>query len=234
MVLALKLEKRKVVDMLKKLVILDGSSIDFDILKDDPKIPNVYTIPLLRIEDIYTNDLSTGISDFIDSEEKYLELKKESKEAIKKEMKTKIDKFQNFCQKFNQKLNIEIIEPKMTNEKVYIVDDNSGEKTHNYKIGSGYKSIANIILNTLSENYNIILIDEFENHLHPSIIRTLLYSQKSGKNIDIINNWKGNKSTIRSAKGSTIECDIVIIGDKLNYKNLYTAITRSKKMFIQQ
>lgn len=60
-------------------------------------------------------------------------------------------------------------------------------------------------------------------------IRTLLYSQKSGKNIDIINNWKGNKSTIRSAKGSTIECDIVIIGDKLNYRNLYTAITRSKK-----
>lgn len=60
-------------------------------------------------------------------------------------------------------------------------------------------------------------------------IRTLLYSQKSGKNIDIINNWKGNKLTIRSAKGSTIECDIVIIGDKLNYKNLYTAITRSKK-----
>ena len=38
------------------------------------------------------------------TEEKYLELKKESKEAIKKEMKTKIDRFQNFCQKFNQKL----------------------------------------------------------------------------------------------------------------------------------
>ena len=60
----------------KEISCLDGSGIDFDILRDDPKIPNVYTIPLLRIEDIYTDDLSTGISNFIDSEEKYLELKK--------------------------------------------------------------------------------------------------------------------------------------------------------------
>lgn len=170
----------------KEISCLDGSGIDFDILRDDPKIPNVYTIPLLRIEDIYTDDLSTGISNFIDSEEKYLELKKESKEAIKKEMKTKIDRFQNFCQKFNQKLNIEITEPKITNEKVYIVDDNSGERAHNYKIGSGYKSIANIILNTLSENYNIILIDELENHLHPSIIRTLIRELRGVKNTIII------------------------------------------------
>lgn len=170
----------------KEISCLDGSSIDFDILRDDTKIPNVYTIPLLRIEDIYTDDLSTGISNFIDSEEKYLELKKESKEAIKREMKTKIDKFQSFCQKFNQKLNIEITEPKITNEKVYIVDDNSGEKAHNYKIGSGYKSIANIILNTLSENYNIILIDELENHLHPSIIRTLIRELRGVTNTIII------------------------------------------------
>lgn len=170
----------------KEISCLNGSIIDFDILRDDPKIPNVYTIPLLRIEDIYTDDLSTGISNFIDSEEKYLELKKDSREAIKKEMETKIDKFQTFCEKFNQKLNIEITEPKFSNEKVYIVDDNSGEKAHNYKIGSGYKSIANIILNTLSEKYNIILIDELENHLHPSIIRTLIRELREVANTIII------------------------------------------------
>lgn len=60
-------------------------------------------------------------------------------------------------------------------------------------------------------------------------IRTLLYSQKSENNIAIVDAWKGMKSTIRSAKGSTIESDIVIIGNTLNDKNFYTAITRSKK-----
>ena len=59
--------------------------------------------------------------------------------------------------------------------------------------------------------------------------RTLLYSQKSGKIADIVNNWLGPKNTIRSAKGSTIENDIVIIGNTLNVKNYYTAITRTKK-----
>ena len=60
--------------------------------------------------------------------------------------------------------------------------------------------------------------------------RTLLYSQKSGKIADIVNNWLGRKNTIRSAKGSTIENDIVIIGNTLNVKNYYTAITRTKKI----
>ena len=170
----------------REINLLNGSSIDYDILRDDPKIPNLYTIPLLRVEDIYTDDLTTGISNFIDSEEKYRQLKNDSKEAIRKEMKTKIDKFQKFCNKFNQNLNIEITDPKISNEKVYIVDDNKGNQEHNYKIGSGYKSIANIILNTLSENYNIILIDEIENHLHPSIIRTLIRELRGVTNTIII------------------------------------------------
>ena len=162
---------------------LDGSSIDFEILRNDLNLPNVFMIPLARIEDIYTDGLVTGISKFINSEEKYRDLKKDSKDAIKEEIKTKKEEFQNFCKKFNQNLDIELSEPKISDEKVYIVD---GDKEHNYKIGSGYKSIANIILNTLNENYNIILIDEIENHLHPSLIRTLIRELRKINNTIII------------------------------------------------
>lgn len=162
---------------------LNGSSIDFEILRNDMNLPNVYTIPLARIEDIYSDGLVTGISKFINSEEKYKDLKKDSRDAIKKQIKTKREEFQKFCKKFNQELDIELSEPKLSDEKVYIVD---GEKEHNYKIGSGYKSIANIILNTLNENYNIILIDEIENHLHPSLIRTLIRELRSVSNTMII------------------------------------------------
>ncbi len=168
---------------IREVTHLNCSPIDFEILRDDIKIPNVYTIPLARIEDIYTDGLVTGISKFISSEDKYKDLKKDSKEAIKKQIKTKRDEFQKFCKKFNQNLDIELSEPKLTDEKVYIVD---GEKEHNYKIGSGYKSIANIILNTLNENYNIILIDEIENHLHPSLIRTLIRELRDVDNTIII------------------------------------------------
>ncbi len=170
----------------KELSLLNGSNIDFEILRDDPKIPNLYTIPLLRIEDIYTDDLTTGIKNFIESEERYKKLKDESKVAIKKEMKIKINEFKEFCKKFNQNLDIAISEPKITNEKVYIIDGDNETKEHNYKIGAGYKSIANIILNTLSEKYNIILIDEIENHLHPSLIRTLIRELREIKNTIII------------------------------------------------
>lgn len=168
---------------IREVNLLNGSSVDFDILREDMNIPNIYAIPLARIEDIYTDGLVTGISKFINSEEKYKNLKNDSKESIKEEIKTKRDKFQKFCKKFNQNLDIELSEPKISDEKVYIVD---GEKEHNYKIGSGYKSIANIILNTLNDNYNIILIDELENHLHPSLIRTLIRELRDIKNTIII------------------------------------------------
>lgn len=59
--------------------------------------------------------------------------------------------------------------------------------------------------------------------------RFLLYSQKSPAFVEIINSWKGPKNTIRSAKGSTIEEDIVIIGKTMNVRNMYTAITRTTK-----
>lgn len=59
--------------------------------------------------------------------------------------------------------------------------------------------------------------------------KNLLYCLKSGKkNIEIINNWKGPKFTIKSAKGITIDNDVVIIGNSMSNKNLYTAITRTR------
>lgn len=167
----------------KKLSLLNGSNIDMDILREDNEIPNIYSIPILRIEDIYTAGLTTGLSNFINSEEKYKEIKEKSKEAIKDELKTKTDKFKKFCEKFNQNLEIDLTDPKLINEKVFIVD---GKLEHNINIGSGYKSIANIIINTLNEKFNIILIDEVENHLHPSLIRTLIRELRSIKNTIII------------------------------------------------
>ncbi|MDO5556890.1 MAG: AAA family ATPase [Clostridia bacterium] len=168
---------------IKNVTLLNGSPIDIDIIRDDPKIPNLYFIPLIRIEDIYTAGLSTGISTFIESEEKYKELKNESKKVIKEELGTKTKKFKELCGKFNQNLDIELTDPKITNEKVYIVD---GKSEHNFNIGAGYKSIANIMLNTLDEKFNIILIDEIENHLHPALIRTLIRELRNVTNTIII------------------------------------------------
>lgn len=135
----------------KDLSLLNGSNIDFDVLREDPSIPNVFSIPLLRIDEIYTTGLVTGISKFIDSEDKYKQLKDDSKKQIKEAMQDKVSVFQSFCKKFNQDLDIELTEPKISDEKVFIVED--GQREHNYKIGSGYRSIANIILNTLNDNY---------------------------------------------------------------------------------
>lgn len=59
----------------KDITMLNGSNIDFDLLREDPNIPNVFYVPLLRIDEIYTNGLVTGISKFIESEEKYHKLK---------------------------------------------------------------------------------------------------------------------------------------------------------------
>lgn len=57
--------------------------------------------------------------------------------------------------------------------------------------------------------------------------RVLLYHSNSSSNKEIIKNWKGKKLTIKKAKGLTIKNDIVIIGESLSIKNLYTAITRT-------
>ena len=159
------IKKTKSGRYIKTFSLLNGTNIDVDIVREDECIPNLYLIPLIRVEDIYTAGLTTGISTFIDSEERYKELKDDSKKAIKQELASKVNRFKELCKKFNENLDIELTDPKISDEKVYIVD---GNKEHNFHIGSGYKSIANIMLNTLDENFNIILIDEIENHLHPA------------------------------------------------------------------
>src|SRR5690606_28691375 len=78
---------------------------------------------------------------------------------------------------------IELTDPKISNERLFIVD---GDKEHNARIGSGYKSIANIIINSINDDFNIILIDEIENHLHPSLIRSLIRELRNIENIMII------------------------------------------------
>ena len=60
--------------------------------------------------------------------------------------------------------------------------------------------------------------------------RTLLYTSSLGNNNKkIIKSWEGPKDTIKSAKGNTIDNDIIIIGNSMNSKNYYTAITRTTK-----
>lgn len=168
----------------REISMINGSNVDFDILREDINIPNIFSVPLMRIDEIYTNGFVTGISKFIDSEEKYIRLRQDSKNQIKSAMNTKVKVFQDFCKKFKQDLDIELTDPKLTDEKVYIIEKNQNER--NYNIGSGYKSIANIILNTLNDEYNIILIDEIENHLHPSLIRTLIRELKKIEKTQII------------------------------------------------
>lgn len=60
--------------------------------------------------------------------------------------------------------------------------------------------------------------------------RVLLYKAAFGRQVkNILSAWKGPKSTIQTAKGRTIEEDVVIIGDSLSRRFLYTAATRTRK-----
>lgn len=169
----------------KEISLLSGSDVDYEMLKEDPNIPRINSILLARIDSLFTNGYAVSISNFLKSDNDYERIKENSKEEIKKQLKDKIDEFQNFCNKFNQCLDIEFADPRLTDEKIYVVENNVG-KEHSYKIGSGYRSVANIIINTLNEGDNIILIDEIENHLHPSLIRTLIREIRYLNNIKII------------------------------------------------
>lgn len=169
----------------KEICSLSGSNIDYEILKEDPSIPTINSIPLARIDSLFTNGYAVSMSNFLKSDEDYNKIKNKSKDEIKKQLNDKINEFQKFCQKFGQCLDIEFADPKLTDEKIYVVENETG-KEHCYRIGSGYRSIANIIINTLNKNNNIILIDEIENHLHPALIRTLIREIYSLKNVKII------------------------------------------------
>lgn len=85
----------------------------------------------------------------------------------------------------------------------------------------------NILGNSSSGEYKEIKISDVLQYDNGK--RVLLYSSNTGSNKEILNKWQGDKQTIKKAKGSTIEQDVVIIGKSLNVKNLYTAITRTTK-----
>lgn len=60
--------------------------------------------------------------------------------------------------------------------------------------------------------------------------RVLLYSKANGSKIKaVLLAWNGPKRTIQNAKGATIEQDVVIIGDTMNKRFMYTAATRTTK-----
>lgn len=168
----------------KELRLLNGAKINYEIVGEDPSIPKIQAIPLIRAEDIYTDALPFSLADFIESEEKYQEIKKESKKKIKAEMSQKVNDFKVISKKFNKNLDIELSDPRLLYERIFIVDEKGGE--HRSKIGSGYKSIANILLNLTSEGQGIILIDEIENHLHPALTRMLIRELRKHENITVI------------------------------------------------
>lgn len=78
----------------------------------------------------------------------------------------------------------------------------------------------------LSGKYCQIEFDDIANYDDGT--KYLLYNSRTKKYAGVIDSWSGPKATIKSAKGSTIEADIVVIGNELNKKNFYTALTRTK------
>ncbi|QLY40604.1 AAA family ATPase [Hujiaoplasma nucleasis] len=168
---------------LKQVRLLNGSTIDIETTREDKKLPKIHSIPLQRIEDILIPGLTLGISKFIESDVQYKNIIRDSKIDIKKQISKKESEFKKMCLMFNQNLSIELSDPKISNERLFVVD---GDKEHNARIGSGYKSIANIFINSINDDFNIILIDEIENHLHPSLIRSLIRELRKIENIMVI------------------------------------------------
>ena len=78
-------------------------------------------------------------------------------------------------------------------------------------------------------NYDCYKIEKREIEKLNDGQRVLLYVKKTDSIEELLKKWKGQKFTIKTAKGSTIYDDIVIIGDNMNKKNLYTALTRTTK-----
>ncbi|MDO4871698.1 MAG: AAA family ATPase, partial [Candidatus Saccharibacteria bacterium] len=136
-----------------------------------------------RVEDLYTPGLSVGLASFLDSEEVYSKIKAQSKEAIKQEIAEKEKKFKDLTSDFTDDLSIEVANPTISSEKLFVVD---GNKEHSANIGAGYRSIANMFLCMLDDKINILLIDEIENHIHPSLLRSLVRKLSSMKNLFVI------------------------------------------------
>ena len=167
----------------KQLRLLHGEQVSYDIVTSDEKIPKIYAIPLTRTENVYDDCLTTSVSNFIESEDSYKQIKEQSKNQVKEQLEPRINQFKELCKKFNQDLDINIGDPRLLDEKIFVVEN---DKEHGRKIGSGYKSIANILLANFNEKYSIILIDEIENHIHPALLRVLLRDLRKTKDAQII------------------------------------------------
>lgn len=167
----------------KRIYNYDGSTINSDIVFEDSSIPTTFLLPMRRIEDVYSDYASIGLDRFIESEEQYMDLKEDFSNSVKTRLEREINAFKRLCEKYGQDFDVEISGAKISGESVYVVN---GTSPHNRSIGSGYRSIANIILNTIGGGYSIVLIDEIENHLHPSLLRTLIEELKSNDKIFIV------------------------------------------------
>lgn len=162
---------------IKEFFDVEGNTVSRDVVYADDKVPDVHMIPLMRIEDIVSPGLVTGVRNLLDSEEEYEDFRQSSREGIKEQIKGKVGKFRDLAKKFNFDLDIDSTVPEISNEKLYVVD---GEDTaYKHRVGSGYRAIANILLNTLSGKNTVILLDEIENHLHPALLRNLISEMKS-------------------------------------------------------
>lgn len=167
----------------REITLLTGEQVDWDILTEDKMVPSVYSIPLARIDSIHSSNTDISVADFIKSENDYRKIKETSKQQIKDQMSEKIEQFKRLCEAFNHSLDVDISDPIISNEKLYLVEGNC---EHGVKIGSGYKSIANIFLHTFNDKHTILLIDEIENHIHPSLLRTFMRELRKIPDITII------------------------------------------------
>lgn len=162
---------------IKEFFDIEGNAVSRDIVYADDKVPDVYMIPLMRIEDIVSPGLITGVKNLLDSEEAYEDFRQSSRKGIKEQIKGKAERFKELAKRFDFDLDIDSTVPEISNERLYVVD--SEDTAYKHKIGSGYRAIANILLNILSNKNTIVLLDEVENHLHPALLRNLISEMKS-------------------------------------------------------
>lgn len=162
---------------IKEFFDIEENTVSRDIVYADDKVPDVYMIPLMRIEDIVSPGLITGAKNLLDSEEAYEAFRQSSREGIKEQIRGKAERFKELAKRFDFDLDIDSTVPEISNERLYVVD--SEDTAYKHKIGSGYRAIANILLNILSDKNTIILLDEVENHLHPALLRNLVSEMQS-------------------------------------------------------